>query len=60
LLKIKLWSFFEKFKVNERLGMPILLSLILIKGICYCTRCLRNDMTIKLKSAYCLLGGDIK
>lgn len=29
------------------------------RGICYCTRCARNDMMVRLKSMYILMGGDI-
>lgn len=29
------------------------------RGICYCTRCSRNDMMVRLKSMYILMGGDI-
>ncbi len=29
------------------------------RGICYCTRCSRNDTIVRLKSLYVLLGGDI-
>lgn len=29
------------------------------RAICYCTRCSRNDMMIRLKSMYILMGGDI-
>ncbi len=29
------------------------------RGICYCTRCTRNDTIVRLKSLYVLLGGDI-
>lgn len=29
------------------------------RGVCYCTRCARNDMMVRLKSMYILLGGDI-
>jgi len=27
--------------------------------MCYCTRCLRNDLIIKLKKIFVLLGGDL-
>lgn len=29
------------------------------QGICFCTRCARNDMIVRLKSMFLLLGGDI-
>lgn len=29
------------------------------RGICYCTRCSRNDTIVRLKSMFVLLGGDI-
>ena len=30
-----------------------------LKGNCYCTRCIRNDLIMKYKGIYILLGGDI-
>lgn len=29
------------------------------RGICYCTRCSRNDLMLRLKSMLIVLGGDI-
>lgn len=29
------------------------------QGVCFCTRCARNDMIVRLKSMLLLLGGDI-
>lgn len=29
------------------------------RGICYCTRCTRNETMVRLKSMYILLGADI-
>lgn len=29
------------------------------QGICFCSRCLRNDNIMKLKTMYALLGGDV-
>lgn len=30
------------------------------QGVCFCTRCARNDMIIRLKSMLLLLGGDLQ
>ena len=30
------------------------------QGICFCTRCARNDMIVRLKSMYLHLGGDVQ
>lgn len=29
------------------------------RGVCFCTRCSRNDMIVRLKSIYLLLGGQV-
>jgi hypothetical protein len=29
------------------------------QGVCFCTRCLRNDMITKLKTIFSQFGGDI-
>lgn len=29
------------------------------QGICFCTRCSRNDMIVRLKGIYLLLGGQM-
>lgn len=29
------------------------------QGVCFCSRCLRNDTIIKLKTLYALMGGDV-
>ena len=29
------------------------------QGVCFCTRCARNDMITRLKSIYLLLGGQM-
>lgn len=30
------------------------------QGVCFCTRCARNDMIVRLKSMLLLLGGDLQ
>lgn len=29
------------------------------QGVCFCTRCARNDMIVRLKSIYLMLGGEM-
>lgn len=52
------FAIFVKFNFNFILK-KLNVNIYIFQGNCYCSRCLRNDMIIRLKSMYIFTGGEL-